>query len=46
MEYIRSLNTLKDHPRWYNAITTNCTTIIWAQHPSEERAAQIKHLPK
>ena len=38
MEYIHSLNSLKDHPRWYNAITTNCTTSIRAQHPSQERA--------
>ena len=24
-EYLRSLNEIRDHPRWYNAITTNCT---------------------
>src|SRR6266487_4403867 len=27
-EYLRSLNEIRDHPRWYNAITTNCTTSI------------------
>nr|MCU0748594.1 DUF4105 domain-containing protein [Akkermansiaceae bacterium] len=37
VEYIHALNTLHDHPRWYNAITTNCTTSIRTQHPSGER---------
>ncbi len=37
VEYLHSLNTLDDHPRWYNAITTNCTTSIRTQHPSGER---------
>src|SRR5438445_2047486 len=36
-EYIRSLNQIRDHPRWYNAITTNCTTSIRDQHPTAER---------
>jgi hypothetical protein len=36
-EYLRSLNELRDHPRWYNAITTNCTTSIRHQHPAAER---------
>ncbi|HEY5893616.1 MAG TPA: DUF4105 domain-containing protein [Chthoniobacterales bacterium] len=36
-EYLRSLNQLRDHPRWYNAITTNCTTTIRDQHPAAER---------
>lgn len=36
-EYLRSLNHIRDHPRWYNAITTNCTTSIRDQHPSGER---------
>jgi hypothetical protein len=36
-EYLRSLNHMRDHPRWYNAITTNCTTSIRDQHPSAER---------
>jgi hypothetical protein len=29
MEYIRQVNTLKDHPEFYNSLTTNCTTNIW-----------------
>jgi hypothetical protein len=37
MEYIRSLNRLRDHPRWYNAVTTNCTTSIRAQHDASKR---------
>lgn len=37
MEYINTLNALHDKPRWYNAITTNCTTAIRSQHPAGER---------
>ena len=36
-EYIRSLNALRNKPRWYNAVTTNCTTSIRDQHPESER---------
>jgi hypothetical protein len=32
LEYLETLNHLKDHPRWYNALTTNCTTSIRSQH--------------
>jgi hypothetical protein len=37
LEYIHSLNALRNRPRWYNAITTNCTTSIRTQHPPNER---------
>jgi hypothetical protein len=37
LEYVRSLNALRGQPRWYNAITTNCTTAIRDQRPSNER---------
>jgi len=37
LEYAHSLNALRAHPRWYNAITANCTTSIRTQHPSKER---------
>ena len=37
LEYIHSLNALRNTPRWYNAITTNCTTSIRTQHPRNER---------
>ena len=37
LEYVHSLNALQDKPRWYNAVTTNCTTSIRAQHPPNER---------
>ena len=37
LEYIHSLNALRSRPRWYNAITTNCTTSIRTQHPPNER---------
>jgi hypothetical protein len=36
MEYIAALNDLHAHPRWYNALTTNCTTSIRAQHDAME----------
>lgn len=37
LEYIRSINGLRDTPRWYNAVATNCTTGIRSQHPAAER---------
>jgi hypothetical protein len=37
MEYVRSINELYSNPRWYHAITTNCTTAIRGQHPVGER---------
>ena len=36
-EYLRTLNELRDHPRWYHALTTNCTTAIRTQQPVNER---------
>lgn len=29
LAYLRELNSLKEHPRFYNTLTTNCTTTIW-----------------
>src|SRR5438067_5377566 len=37
LEYVHALNALRTHSRWYNAITTNCTTSIRAQRPTNER---------
>jgi len=37
MEYVATINGLRERPRWYNAVTTNCTTAIRAQHPANER---------
>jgi DNA polymerase III epsilon subunit-like protein len=37
LEYIHSINQLRDKPRWYNAVATNCTTGIRSQHPAAER---------
>jgi len=31
LEYISSMNDLRSHPRWYNALTANCTTAIRSQ---------------
>ena len=38
LEYVNTINMLHDHPRWYNAITTNCTTNIRTQRPTSQRA--------
>ena len=38
LEYIRTVNELHDTPRWYNAITDNCTTAIRQQRAAAERA--------
>jgi hypothetical protein len=38
LEYIRAMNHLHDHPRWYNAVTSNCTTAIRAQRAVHKRA--------
>lgn len=27
--YLKSINDLRDHPAFYNTLTTNCTTSIW-----------------
>jgi hypothetical protein len=37
LEYVGTINDLRERPRWYNAVTTNCTTAIRAQHPASER---------
>src|SRR5215475_3546183 len=36
-EYINTINTLHENPRWYNAVTSNCTTSIRTQ-----RAAKLR----
>lgn len=28
LDYVQTVNRLKDHPEWYNALTSNCTTNI------------------
>jgi hypothetical protein len=30
LDYIRDLNAVREHPRFYNTLTTNCTTMILA----------------
>jgi hypothetical protein len=37
-EYINTVNALHENPRWYNAITHNCTTSIRAQRAAKLRA--------
>jgi len=38
LEYIRSMNELHAHPRWYNALTANCTTSIRSQRSIAARS--------
>ena len=28
LDYLRTMNEIRDRPRWYHAVTTNCTTAI------------------
>jgi hypothetical protein len=28
MEYVRQINSMKDHPEWYNTVTSNCTVDV------------------
>ena len=39
LEYINSINELRNHPRWYNAVMHNCTTSIRTQRAVKQRAA-------
>lgn len=38
LEYVNTINELHRSPRWYNAITNNCTTAIRHQRAATERA--------
>src|SRR5262245_5808266 len=38
LEYINSINELRSHPRWYNAVTHNCTTSIRHQRAVNQSA--------
>ncbi len=38
IEYLHTINELNQTPRWYNAITNNCTTAIRHQRAASERA--------
>jgi hypothetical protein len=37
-EYISTTNALHENPRWYNAVTSNCTTSIRTQRAAKLRA--------
>jgi Domain of unknown function (DUF4105) len=37
-EYINTINVLHENPRWYNAVTSNCTTSIRTQRAAKLRA--------
>lgn len=38
LEYVRTVNELHERPRWYHAITNNCTTAIRQQRAASDRA--------
>jgi hypothetical protein len=38
LEYVHTVNELHERPRWYNAVTNNCTTAIRQQRAASERA--------
>ena len=40
LDYIRDINEIRDHPRFYNTLTTNCTTMILAH-----AAVNVGHVP-
>jgi uncharacterized protein DUF4105 len=40
LDYMRDINRLRDHPRFYNTLTTNCTTMILAH-----AAVNPDHIP-
>lgn len=40
LDYMRDINELREHPRFYNTLTTNCTTMILAH-----AAVNPGHLP-
>ncbi len=40
LDYLRDMNELREHPRFYNTLTTNCTTMILAH-----AAANPGHMP-
>src|SRR2546426_12461840 len=29
LDYVKTMNQLRDRPQFYNTLTTNCTTSIW-----------------
>ncbi len=38
LDYVKALNAIHENPRWYNAITTNCTTSIRNQRTPAQRS--------
>jgi len=37
LDYVRRLNSLRQHPEWYSALTHNCTTSIRTQRAASNR---------
>ena len=41
LSYIAKINSLKDHPEFYNTLTTNCTTNIWMHTKVNEQSLPL-----
>jgi Ca2+/Na+ antiporter len=40
LEYVKRVNELHEHPEWYNALTSNCTTNIYDEVAAVDGASQ------
>ncbi len=41
LDYVREINELRDHAKFYNTLTTNCTTSIWTHAQVNPHAAAL-----
>jgi len=41
MDYLVSVNRLRERPEWYNALTANCTTAVWKHIAPYYRGAKF-----
>jgi hypothetical protein len=45
LAYIYRMNELRDHPAWYNAITSNCTTNIFTERAAADNFVRVPTAP-
>ena len=41
LSYVEKINALKEHPEFYNTLTTNCTTNIWLNAKADDYITSI-----
>jgi hypothetical protein len=41
LDYLKSANELRDHPQWYNALTSNCTTDVVPHVEAADKTAGL-----